>query len=48
MYLLEGESGMDTFFDTFDLGIKSITFDDFSSLKNIPIIGMVLELLVKY
>jgi hypothetical protein len=36
MYLLEGESGMDTFFDTFDLGIKSITFDDFSSLKNIP------------
>jgi len=36
MYLLEGESNMDTFFDTSDLGIKSISFDGFCSLKNIP------------
>jgi hypothetical protein len=36
MYLLEGESSMDTFFDTSDLGIKSISFDKFCSLKNIP------------
>ncbi len=36
MYLLKGESSMDTFFDTSDLGIKSISFDEFCSLKNIP------------
>jgi hypothetical protein len=35
MYLLEGESSMDTFFDTSDLGIKSISFDEFCSVKNI-------------
>ena len=35
MYLLEGESSMDTFFDTSDLGIKSISFNEFCSLKNI-------------
>jgi hypothetical protein len=36
MYLLEGESSMDTFFDTSDLGIRSISFNEFCSLKNIP------------
>jgi hypothetical protein len=36
MYLLEGESSMDTFFDTSDLGVKSILFDEFCLLKNIP------------
>jgi len=36
MYLLEGESGMDTFFDTSDLGIKSISFDEFCFIKKIP------------
>jgi hypothetical protein len=35
MYLLQGESSMDTFFDTSDLGIKSISFDEFCSIKNI-------------
>lgn len=35
MYLLEGESNMDTFFDTSDLGIKSISFDEFCSSKGI-------------
>lgn len=35
MYLLEGESSIDTFFDTSDLGIKNITFDDFCKLKEI-------------
>jgi hypothetical protein len=35
MYLLEGESSMDTFFDISDLGIKSISFDEFCTLKNI-------------
>ena len=33
---LQGESDISSFFDTSDLGIKSISFDDFCSLKNIP------------
>jgi hypothetical protein len=33
--LLEGESDISTFFDTSNLGIKSISFDKFCSLKNI-------------
>jgi len=35
MYLLEGESSIDTFFDTSDLGIKHILFDEYCLNKNI-------------
>ena len=35
MYLLEGESNMDTFFNTTDLGIKSIPFDIFCKEKGL-------------
>lgn len=35
MYLLEGESSMSTFFDTADLGIASISFEDYCKEKNI-------------
>lgn len=35
MYLLEGKSSMDTFFDTSDLGVSSITFNQFCQERNI-------------
>lgn len=35
MYLLEGQSDMETFFDTSDLGVKTITFSNFCNKKNI-------------
>lgn len=37
MYLLEGESSMGSFFDTSDLGVKSISFEDFCKEKNIEV-----------